>query len=276
VTYSIVARDAETGELGVGVQSRAFNTGAACAWARPGAGAVATQSFTERSYGPLGLDLMAAGKSPERALAGLVAADPDEAWRQVGCVSAAGETATHTGASCIADAGSARGDGWTAQANMCRGAVWEAMGPAFEAATGSLARRLLAALDAAEAAGGDFRGRQAGGLLVVPAEGQPWARVIDLRVDDHPEPLAELRRLLDLAEAYRALNRRGRGEPVEPLLEAARAAGAPADELDWHAAVAAWRDRDPDEARRRSRGLAAAEPRWAGAVESLLALEPPE
>ena len=189
MTYSIVARDAETGELGVAVQSRAFRTGGAVPWAIAGVGAIATQSFTERSYGQLGLELLRAGKTPAEALAGLVAADADAAVRQVGIVDAEGRTAAHTGADCSPEAGHLTGDGYSVQSNIMRSAdVWPAMAEAFEAATGPLARRLLAALDAAEAAGGDWRGQQAAGLLVVPASGRPWERVSDLRVDDHPAP----------------------------------------------------------------------------------------
>ena len=143
MTYSIVARDPETGELGVAVQSRAFRTGGGVLWALPGVGAVATQSFTERGYGPLGLELLRTGKTPERALAGLVAADDDAAVRQVGMVDAEGRTAVHTGDECIPEAGHRTGDGYTVQANMMRTAdVWPAMAESFEAATGSLARRL--------------------------------------------------------------------------------------------------------------------------------------
>jgi uncharacterized Ntn-hydrolase superfamily protein len=175
MTYSIVGRDAESGELGVAVQSRAFRTGAVVPWAMPGVGAVATQSFSEQSYGVLGLELMRAGKTAEQALAALVAADPLQANRQVGMLTADGAAAAHTGAACIPAAGHRIGDGVTAQANLVHSAsVWESMVEAFEAAEGSLQRRLFAALEAAEAAGGDWRGRQAGGILVVPADGPPW------------------------------------------------------------------------------------------------------
>lgn len=206
MTYSIVARDSETGELGVAVQSRAFRTGGGVPWAMPGVGAVASQAFGERSYGPLGLELMRAGKTPEQALAALVTADPLESSRQVAMLAADGTAAVHTGTGCIPAAGHIVGDGVTTQANCVEGPrVWEAMIETFQAAQGSLQRRLLAALDAAEAAGGDWRGRQAAGIRVVPAEGQPWETVCDLRVDDHPEPLAELGRLLRLHEGYSAM-----------------------------------------------------------------------
>ena len=230
MTYSIVALDRESGELGVGIQSRAFRSGAVVPWALPGVGAVASQAFSEKSYGPLGLELMRAGKTPEQALAGLVAADPLASNRQVSMLAADGTAAVHTGVDCIPAAGHRIGDGVTAQANCVEGPqVWESMVDAFVEAEGSLQRRLLGALDVAEAAGGDWRGRQAAGILVVPAEGQPWDTVCDVRVDDHEDPLGELRRLLDLHEGYTAL-----GE-VDDSAEVARRTGLP--ELDVRFAV---------------------------------------
>lgn len=227
MTYSIVALDRESGELGVGIQSRAFRSGAVVPWALPGVGAVASQAFGEKSYGPLGLELMRAGKTPEQALAGLVAADPLASSRQVSMLAADGTAAVHTGDDCIPAAGHRIGDGVTSQANCVEEPqVWESMVDAFEAAEGALQRRLFAGLEAAEAAGGDWRGRQASGILVVPAEGQPWDTVCDLRVDDHEDPLGELRRLLDLHEGYTAL-----GE-VDDSAEVARRTKLP--ELDIH------------------------------------------
>jgi uncharacterized Ntn-hydrolase superfamily protein len=227
MTYSIVALDRESGELGVGIQSRAFRSGAVVPWALSGVGAVASQAFSEKSYGPLGLELMRAGKTPEQALAGLVAADPLAGNRQVSMLAADGTAAVHTGDDCIPAAGHRIGDGVTAQANCVAGPqVWESMVDAFMEADGSLQRRLLRALDAAEAAGGDWRGRQAAGIFVVAAEGQPWETVCDVRVDDHEDPLGELRRLLDLHEGYTAL-----GE-VDDSAEIARRTGLP--ELDVH------------------------------------------
>jgi uncharacterized Ntn-hydrolase superfamily protein len=206
-TYSIVARDADTGELGVAVQSHYFATGAIVTWAEAGVGAVATQSFADPSYGKLGLDLMRAGRGAPDALAGLVTADPGREIRQVAMVDARGRAAAHTGASCIAEAGHIVDDGFSVQANMMlRAAVWPAMADAYRAATGHLADRLIAALEAAEAEGGDIRGRQSAALLIVGGEPTGDARgggVFDLRVDDHPEPLHELRRLYGVARAYR-------------------------------------------------------------------------
>jgi uncharacterized Ntn-hydrolase superfamily protein len=209
VTYSIVARDPDTGDFGVAVQSHYLSVGGVCPWARAGVGAVATQSLVEPSYGPLGLDLMAAGKSAADALAALLAVDQGAQVRQVAMVDAAGAVSTHTGSSCIAEAGHVVGDGFSVQANMMRRAtVWDAMASAYSSSTappGGFVGRLLAALDAAEAEGGDIRGRQSAALLVVRAEGtgRPWHDTLfDLRVEDHAEPLAELRRLVDLRRAY--------------------------------------------------------------------------
>jgi uncharacterized Ntn-hydrolase superfamily protein len=205
-TYSIVARDAETGELGVAVQSHWFSVGPLVPWAEAGVGAVATQSFVDPSYGPLGLELMRAGRSAPEALQALLAADSGQAVRQVGMVDAQGRVATHTGKLCIPAAGGQAGDGYVVQANLMEKAtVWPAMAQAFEAASGDLAERMLAALDAAEAEGGDIRGRQSAAILVVKAKstGRPWAdKVFDLRVEDDPEPLRELRRLVAVQRAY--------------------------------------------------------------------------
>jgi uncharacterized Ntn-hydrolase superfamily protein len=210
-TYSIVARDATTGELGVAVQSHWFNVGAIVPWAEAGVGAVATQSFIDPAYGPLGLQLMRAGKSAPEALAALLAADSGRDVRQVAMVDAQGRTAVHTGVRCITAAGHAAGDGFSVQANMMdNDRVWPAMKQAFETARGDLAERLLAALTAAEGAGGDVRGRQAAAIVVVrgTSTGRPWADTrFSLRVEDHPEPVAELQRLLKLGRAYERMNR---------------------------------------------------------------------
>jgi uncharacterized Ntn-hydrolase superfamily protein len=218
MTYSIVGRDPATGELGVAVQSRAFNTGAVVPWGEPGVGVVATQSYTELSYGPLGLELLRAGKTPEEALVELVAADDDRDYRQVAMLDTQGRVAVHVGAACIPAAGFTAGDGFSAQANMVASeGVWESMAEAFQRSEGSLAERLLSALDAAEQAGGDWRGRQAGGILVVAAEGKPWEREVDVRVDDHPDPLGELRRVFGLTVAGQLDEAR---QSLAPLLEA--------------------------------------------------------
>ena len=209
-TYSIVARDAATGELGVAVQSHWFSVGSSVAWAEAGVGAVATQSFIDPSYGPLGLALMRAGRSAPDALKGLLLADEGRDVRQVAMIDAAGRVAAHTGARCIPAAGDHVGEGYSVQANLMeKDTVWPAMAKAFEASRGDLAERMLAALDAAESQGGDIRGRQSAALLVVKgvSTGRPWQeRVFDLRVEDHPAPLVELRRLVALQRAYNFMN----------------------------------------------------------------------
>jgi uncharacterized Ntn-hydrolase superfamily protein len=211
MTYSIVARDAATGALGVAVQSHYFSVGPAVPWAEAGVGAVATQAMSEASYGPLGLELMRAGKTAAEALRALVAGDPGEVLRQVAMVDAAGNVSAHTGSRCIAEAGHRTGDGVSVQANMMeRGTVPDAMLAAYLKIPGDLAERMLAALDAAEAEGGDIRGRQSAAILVVDGDrGTPvWkSRRVDLRVEDHPAPLVELRRLVTLRRAYDASDR---------------------------------------------------------------------
>jgi uncharacterized Ntn-hydrolase superfamily protein len=206
-TYSIVAHDPQTGECGVAVQSHWFSVGSVVTWGRAGVGAVATQSIAEPAYGPRLLDALANGEEPSDALARLTDADAQGRFRQVACVRHDGAVAVHTGESCIPFAGHRTGEGFSAQANMMANErVWGAMADAFEAADGSLARRLMAALDGAEAAGGDARGRQSAALLVVPAEGEEWDRT-ELRVEDHSEPLEELRRLIGVREAYDFANK---------------------------------------------------------------------
>ncbi|MEO8457709.1 MAG: DUF1028 domain-containing protein [Chloroflexota bacterium] len=207
MTYSIVARDPETGELGVAVQSHYFSVGPIVPWVEAGVGAVATQASIDVSYGPRGLDLMRGGKTASEALAALVAKDELSSRRQVGMVDAAGNVATHTGDKCIAYAGHRSGPGVTVQANMMeRDTVPDAMLAAYESTSGSLATRMLAALDAAEAEGGDIRGKQSAAMVISEGKkhGETWqGRLLDLRVEDHPEPLIELRRLAQLHEAYR-------------------------------------------------------------------------
>jgi len=209
-TYSIVARDSTTGRLGVAVQSHWFSVGAVVPWAEAGVGAVATQSFIEPSYGPLGLALMRLGRSAPEALQALISTDAGEAVRQVAMIDAQGRVAAHTGSRAIDAKGQQLGDQYSVQANlMDRESVWPAMAKAYESSPGDLAERLLAALEAAEGEGGDIRGRQSAALLVVSAEstGRPWNdRIFDLRVEDHPDPVGELRRLVQLQRAYNRLN----------------------------------------------------------------------
>jgi uncharacterized Ntn-hydrolase superfamily protein len=202
-TYSIVAFDPDTGELGAAVQSHWFSVGSLCTWARPGVGAVATQSVVEPAHGPHALDRLAAGDDAAAALAAVLADDPLAAVRQVGVVDARGAVSAHTGAECIPEAGHVTAEHRTCQANMMgRATMPDAMSAAYGASGGDLAERLMTALEGAEAEGGDVRGRQSAALLVVPATGEPWRSRIDLRVEDHTDPIGELRRLLRLHRAY--------------------------------------------------------------------------
>ncbi|HET8549967.1 MAG TPA: DUF1028 domain-containing protein [Bryobacteraceae bacterium] len=253
-TYSIVVRDPATGELGVAVQSHWFSVGSLVPWAEAGVGAVATQSFVDPSYGKLGLELMRAGKSASEALASLLAGDGGRDVRQVAMVDAQGRVAAHTGARCIDFAGHHTGKTYSVQANlMSNDKVWPAMSKAFETAHGDLADRLLAALDAAEAAGGDIRGRQSAALLIVSGRptGKPWVdRVFDLRVDDSPRPLEELRRLVILQRAYNHMNagdlaveRKENEAALREYGAAARLAPDNAEIVYWHAVALVNMDR---------------------------------
>ncbi len=203
MTYSIVARDPATGEIGVAVHSHWFSVGSVVPWAEPAVGAVATQSIADPSYGPNGLDLLREGVPAPDALEQLLRIDEGRAVRQVAIVDAQGRVAAHTGRRCVQFASHEAGRGFVCAANMMRGeGVPEAMSRAFTAAMGDLSQRLLAALDAAEAAGGDVRGRQSAAIIVVRARGEQWDRSLDLRVEDSAFPLVELRRLMRLREAY--------------------------------------------------------------------------
>jgi len=205
-TFSIVAHDPSTGEFGVGVQSHWFSVGQVVPWAEAGVGAVATQSFVEVSYGPKGLDLMKRGKTAKQALEELLAKDSLASVRQVAMIDAEGNAAAHTGTDCISFAGQKTGKNYSCQGNLLASPrVWEEMARAFENTTGPLAERILAALDAGQAAGGDARGRQSAALVVVKkvSESEPWKnRIVDLRVEDSDYPLKELSRVYNLHRAY--------------------------------------------------------------------------
>ena len=205
-TYSIVCRDAETGELGVAVQTHWFGVGTRVPWAEAGVGAVATQSFTNASFGPRGLALIKEGKTAQEVLDILIESDEGRDVRQVAIIDSKGNVAAWTGKKCIKDAGHTIGENFSVQANlMLSDEVWPAMAKAFKEAKGHLSERMLAALEAAQNEGGDIRGKQSAAMIVVKPEssGQPWAdRSVDLRIDDHPEPLKEMRRLLKINKAY--------------------------------------------------------------------------
>lgn len=278
-TYSIVARDPATGQIGVAVQSHWYSVGSIVSWAEPGVGAVATQSFVDPSYGVLGLELMRAGKSAPEALKALLAVDPQAATRQVAMVDAQGRVAAHTGAACIEEAGDHVGAQYSTQANMMlKDTVWDAMARAYESSKGDLAERLLAALEAAEREGGDIRGRQSAAILVVSgaSTGRPWAdRLFDLRIEDHPSPVAELRRLVGLKRAYDRMNRGDElfaTKDVEGALrEYSAAEQAVPDNIEmvfWHAVTLANAGR-VDEALPLLRRVFAADRNWATLLERL-------
>ena len=245
-TYSIVARDPESGQLGVAVQSHWFSVGSLVPWALAGVGAIATQSFIEVRYGVSGLDLMASGLSAPRTLDALLAADANPGVRQVAMIDASGQVATYTGENCIRYAGHLTGKNFSVQSNlMIRPGVPQAMAEAFQQATGSLAERMLTALEAAQSAGGDLRGKQSAAILVVSgkASSRPWEdRLVDLHIEDDPQPLKELRRLLTLNTAYEHMNQGDHalesGDIDAALEEYGRAEALQPDNMEmkfWHA-----------------------------------------
>jgi uncharacterized Ntn-hydrolase superfamily protein len=257
VTYSIVARDDRTGQLGVAVQSHYFGVGSLVGWAEAGVGAVVTQSVVESTFGPRGLELMRDGASAPEALHRLLADDELEPTRQVALLDRHGRVAAHTGSRCIREASHRVADGLSAQANlMQRATVPDAMVAAFRASDGDLADRLLAALDAAEREGGDLRGRQSTALLVVAAtaSGRPGDdRLFDLRVEDHVEPVRELRRLVGMRRAYARVDvgdELAAGGDVEAALEEyARAHEQQPDNAElafWHGVALAAAGREEE------------------------------
>lgn len=278
-TYSIVARDPATGDFGVAVQSHWFQVGATVPWAEAGVGAVATQSFVEPAYGPKGLALMKQGVPAPEALKRLLDADPQRDVRQVAMVDASGRAAGWTGKKCIPAAGDEQGEGFSVQANlMDKPTVWPAMAAAFRGAQGDLADRLLAALEAGEREGGDIRGRQSAALVVVRARstGEPWRdRLVDLRVDDNPAPLVELRRLLTLHRAYDAMNRGDEAMAKNEIEEAVRQYSAASriapqiQELPFWQAVSLFAAGREAEALPIFRRVFAEEERWARLVPRL-------
>jgi uncharacterized Ntn-hydrolase superfamily protein len=268
-TYSIVARDPQTGELGAAVQSHWFSVGSLCTWARPGVGAVATQSVVEPAHGPNALDRLADGATAAEALQAVLDADPLARVRQVGIADASGGVAAHTGADCIPHAGHVTGEHHSAQANMMeRDTVPAAMSAAFEGADGDLAERLMAALRGAEGEGGDVRGRQSAALLVVPAEGEAWRARIDLRVEDHADPVAELGRLLALQRAYELagtadeLMAADRAQAAGELYRRAAELAPGSDELLFWAGLALAHAGDLDAGADAVRRAAEVQPNW--------------
>jgi uncharacterized Ntn-hydrolase superfamily protein len=277
VTYSIVGRDAETGELGVATQSQAFAVGSSVPFALPGHGVIASQSMGEPMYGEIGLDLLRGGFTAQESLTALASVDPHPERRQVGIVDVTGAFAVHTGEGCVEAAGHAVGGDCAALANMVASpAVWSAMVESFEASSGSLAQRLLGALHAAEDAGGDFRGRRSAAVIVVRSTttGRPWHdTVVDLRIDDDPDPVGELDRLVVKRRRYqdvvRAFGRALDGDAVaaDRELEALRPQDPDSepDQLLWRAVVAALAGRR-DAARQMLAALAESAPQFVEAA----------
>jgi len=210
-TFSIVARDSVTGDIGVAVQSHWFSVGSTVTYAKAGVGVVATQSLVNPSYGPKGLALLKQGLSPQQALDVLIENDSGEMYRQVAFLNVKGEVATHTGSLCIAEAGHRQGKNFSVQANMMlNNTVWDAMATAFETTNGSLSERILAVLKAAQNEKGDIRGKQSAAILIVRGEatGNAWEdTIMDLRVEDNPNPIQELERLIKIHKAYDFMNK---------------------------------------------------------------------
>jgi uncharacterized Ntn-hydrolase superfamily protein len=271
-TYSIVARDPRTGELGVAAQSHWLAIGALLPATEPGVGAMAVQSSPEPSSRARAIELLKQGLDPQSVLEKLHAGDPGVEIRQVSIVDASGQAAVHTGVSCVREAGQRIGDGYACAASMMRSAaVPDVMAAAYESTEGTLAERLLAALDAAEAEGGDVRGRQSATLVVA------GGRTIDLRVDDHPDPLDELRRLHTLDHAYglmveaEEIAAEGRRDEAAQLIEQALALAPDGDELLFWAAVASAEAGNLTQATERMRAATALNPGW---LDLLGRLEP--
>lgn len=280
MTYSIVAYGAAAQQFGVAVQTHQPSVGVVVPWVKAGVGAIATQSVSNISFGPLGLELLAGGLSAEQTLAALLASDPDAALRQVAVVDREGQVAAHTGARCIPFAGHRLGAGYSVQANMMlRDTVPAAMAAAFEAAQGTLMERLMAALEAAETEGGDIRGAQSAAMLVLGSKpGPDWHNIVcDLRVDEHVTPLVELRRLVEQRLAGRLSDegeeqaRRGDVEAAIATFAAARARSHDPTELQfWQAIMLADECQRFDVARELLRDLVAREPQWRELVSRLV------
>lgn len=282
-TFSIVARDPDTGDLGVAVQSHYFSVGPIVPWAEPGVGAVATQSLVEVAYGPRGLELMRGGTSAKEALRKLLEQDTYREVRQVAMVDARGEVAVHTGTKCIPSAGHVEGDHFTVEANlMANDRVWPAMAEGYRKAKGDFPERLLQALEAAQMAGGDIRGQQSAAILIVKGtrSDKPWTdRVLELRVEDSPKPIAELRRLVALWRAYRksdegdAFITEGKVEDaLRAYSEAARLAPGNDELLFWQAATL-WKLGREKEAAPLFRKVFARDRRWVELAPRLVPAE---
>lgn len=259
MTYSVLMRDPESGAYGVAVQSHWFNVARTAPWVRFGVGAVATQALTDPSYGWRGLDALAAGLDPTTALTALLADDPHASQRQVALLAADGRIAVHTGVDCIRHAEHRIGDGWAVAGNLlANDGVVARMEEAVSTASGTLAERMVSVLEAGEAAGGDLRGRQSAALRVVPSSGeleQGYEAGIDISVPDHPEPIGELRRLVEVDRSYRALRRAQTALEAGDAVEARRQLEAAGDlrhgvEVDFWTAIEWAKLGEPDRAER--------------------------
>ncbi len=280
MTYSIAARDPASGRFGIAVQSHAFTVGPIVPWAEAGVGAVATQAFVNVSFGPIGLEMLRNDWSAERVVAALVAGDDQPEQRQIGVVDGKGGVAAHTGSACVPACGHILGEGFTVQGNLLeRDEVWRSMAPAYEAASSSdlpFSERLLRALEAAEAAGGDVRGRQSAAIVIVEGSLRPAAwrgRLIDLRVEDHWDPVPELRRLVNLWEAQALLDDEGDAakagvSEAERYAEARRRAPEFAELAFWTGVELANRG-DLDGGRRELAVAFAADARWRTTLEHM-------
>ena len=279
MTYSIVARDPETGRFGVAVQSHYLGVGPVVPWLEAGVGAIATQASVNISFGPMGLEMLRAGQPAEAVVAALVAGDEQAQVRQLGVVDAHGRSAAHTGSDCIPACGHLVRDGFTVQGNLLeRDTCWPAMAAAYEAGLAERApfvERLLRAMEAAESEGGDVRGRQSAAIMIVSAELQqaPWrGRLMDMRIEDHPDPVPELRRIVSMQLAYNLLDDEGDAAADTSAGERyaqARKLSPDAYELVFWRGVTLAAEGDVDGGRRELQIAFAADPRWRTTLEHL-------
>jgi uncharacterized Ntn-hydrolase superfamily protein len=280
MTYSIVARDPVTGRFGIAVQSHAYTVGPIVPWLEPGVGAIATQAFVNIGFGPIGLEMLRQGWSAERVIAALVAGDDQPQQRQIGVVDMAGKAAAYTGSDCVPACGHVVSDGFTVQGNLLEAdEVWQSMKPAYETALAEelpFSERLLRALEAAEAAGGDVRGKQSAAIVIVDAvlRATRWRGLnMDLRVEDSTEPVPELRRLVGLWEAQALLDDEGdaakSGLSVAERYAEARRRAPEFWELAFWSAVELAKRGEIETARRELAAAIAADPHWRATLEHL-------
>ena len=280
MTYSIVARDPETGRFGVAVQSHYLGVGPTVPWLEAGVGAVATQASVNISFGPIGLELLRSGRSAAEALASCLAGDPNPAVRQLAIVDAQGSAAAHTGTDCIRACGHEVGDGFSVQGNLLeRDTCWPAMADAYRSSLAAgmpFVERLLRTMEAAEHEGGDVRGRQSAAIMIVGATVEPAAwrgRLMDMRIEDHPDPVPELRRIVEMQLAYNLLDDAGdaaaAGMDAEARYAEARRLSPGAYELVFWRAIELVGRGDLAGARSELKIAIAADPRWRTTLQHL-------